>query len=419
MPIAYKTASGEATGFDRSVTEYSATVPRSAESVTVTLKPFGKTYGLYVNGARHALPVDSETGVQADTVSVEIPLNSQKDSESVSITPVSQQMPAGAQRRNYQLTLNKKEAVPTAFRVTDGSGNTVRDALVCVYDGRTQARIWPESDGTFALVDTLPLHLCGHMQGLCRRVRQLHRRRGEAGDSRSMKKAPESSHGAGITSDWSSFRGSDTSNGVVADKTPITAENAVLSWASKLGDGYSSGAVGCPITITEGGYDYLIVYAADKLYKVDALSGVTVAVGQMDHSSSFAINSPTYAEGMIFVGLSNGAVQAFDAATLESLWIYRDRLGGQPNCPITYHDGYIYTGFWNSEVAQANLVCLSVTDEDPAQATEDKLAAWTYARRRLLLGGRLCVQRLSAHRHRRWRQQLHQRDFGAAVHRSR
>lgn len=88
----------------------------------------------------------------------------------------------------------------------------------------------------------------------------------------SMKKAPESSHGAGITSDWSSFRGSDTSNGVVEDKTPITAENAVLSWASKLGDGYSSGAVGCPITITEGGYDYLIVYAADKLYKVDALS---------------------------------------------------------------------------------------------------------------------------------------------------
>ena len=379
VPIAYKTASGEATGFDRSVTEYSATIPRSAESVTVTLKPFGKTYGLYVNGTRHALPVDSETGVQADTVSVEIPLNSQKDSESVSITPVSRQMPAAAQRRNYQLTLNKKEAVPTAFRVTDGSGNTVRDALVCVYDGRTQARIWPESDGTFALVDTLPytyVVTCRGYVGVSGSFTADAKKREIAV---SMKKPPESSHGAGITSDWSSFRGSDTSNGVVADKTPITAESAVLSWASKLGDGYSSGAVGCPITITEGGYDYLIVYAADKLYKVDALSGVTVAVGQMDHSSSFAINSPTYAEGMIFVGLSNGAVQAFDAATLESLWIYRDRLGGQPNCPITYHDGYIYTGFWNSEVAQANLVCLSVTDEDPAQTTEDKLAAWTYA----------------------------------------
>ena len=106
VPIAYKTASGEATGFDRSVTEYSATIPRSAESVTVTLKPQSKSYELYVNGKRYALSVDSETGVQADTVSVEIPLNSQKDSERVSITPVSQQMPVAAQRRNYQLTLN-------------------------------------------------------------------------------------------------------------------------------------------------------------------------------------------------------------------------------------------------------------------------------------------------------------------------
>ena len=63
VPIAYKTASGEATGFDRSVTEYSATIPRSAESVTVTLKPQSKSYELYVNGKRYALSVDSETGV--------------------------------------------------------------------------------------------------------------------------------------------------------------------------------------------------------------------------------------------------------------------------------------------------------------------------------------------------------------------
>ena len=379
VPIAYRTANGEKTGFDRSVTEYSATVPRSAESVTVTLKPYGKTYGLYVNGKRYALPVDSETGVQADTVSVEIPLSSQKDSESIFITPVSPQMPAEAQRRTYQLTLNKKEAVSTAFRVTDGGGNAVRDALVCVYDGRTQARIWPESDGTFALVDTLPYTYVVTCRGYVGASGSFTADAEKREVSVTLTKAPESSHGQGVTSRWSSFRGSDSSNGVVTDKTPISAENAVLSWASKLGDGYSSGAVGCPITITEGGYDYLIVYAADRLYKVDALSGVTVAVGKMDHSSSFAINSPTYAEGMIFVGLSNGAVQAFDAATLESLWIYRDRLGGQPNCPITYYDGYIYTGFWNSEVAQANLVCLSVTDEDPTQAMEDKLPAWTYA----------------------------------------
>ena len=63
----------------------------------------------------------------------------------------------------------------------------------------------------------------------------------------------------------------------------------------------------------------------------------------MAHSSSFGINPPTYADGMIFVGLSGGDIQAFNADTLKPLWIYHDALGGQPNCPIIYHDGYLYT----------------------------------------------------------------------------
>ena len=84
---------------------------------------------------------------------------------------------------------------------------------------------------------------------------------------------------------------------------------------------------------------------------------------------------------MIFVGLANGCVQAFDAVTLESLWLYEDPLGGQPNCPITYEDGYLYTGFWNREDGNANFVCLTVTDEDPAKTDESKLASWTYTSR--------------------------------------
>ena len=81
---------------------------------------------------------------------------------------------------------------------------------------------------------------------------------------------------------------------------------------------------------------------------------------------------------MIFIGLANGRVQAFNAETLESLWVYRDALGGQPNCPIAYADGYIYTGFWNSETKQANFACLSVTDEDTTKTNEAKLPTWTY-----------------------------------------
>ena len=83
---------------------------------------------------------------------------------------------------------------------------------------------------------------------------------------------------------------------------------------------------------------------------------------------------------MIFVGLSNGRIQAFNAKDLTSLWVYQDDLKGQPNCPITYKDGYIYAGFWNSETKDANFVCISVTDEDPSKTTEEKVASWTYKR---------------------------------------
>ena len=115
VPIAYKAASGEATGFDRSVTEYSATIPRSAESVTVTLKPQSKSYELYVNGKRYVLSVDSETGVQADTVSVEIPLNSQKDSEK-RLNHTGQ--PADARRRpTAQLSADAEQKGSGAYRV--------------------------------------------------------------------------------------------------------------------------------------------------------------------------------------------------------------------------------------------------------------------------------------------------------------
>ena len=61
--------------------------------------------------------------------------------------------------------------------------------------------------------------------------------------------------------------------------------------------------------------------------------------------------------------------------------MYKRQLGGQPNCPITVRDGYLYTGFWGGETKKANYVCLSITDEDPTQETEEKLATWTYAQK--------------------------------------
>lgn len=50
----------------------------------------------------------------------------------------------------------------------------------------------------------------------------------------------------------------------------------------------------------------IYTYSGSRIYKVDAISGEILIDKPMDHNSSFAINPPTYANGMIFVGLSDG-----------------------------------------------------------------------------------------------------------------
>lgn len=278
---------------------------------------------------------------------------------------------AAASPRAYTITLDKKGLARTSVSVTPGN------ATVAIYDSNN-VRIWPDADGVFALMEGEKYTYIATCSGYKGIKREFTAGAENAELSISLESAPSVSHGKDVSSSWPAFRGGNDNNGVVNFKTPTRRDKAALSWASKIGDGYDKEAVSCPILITQDGYDYLIVYSGAKIYKVDAITGQTVAAGTMQDASAYAINSPTYGDGMIFVGLSDGRVQAFDANTLESLWVYADPLEGQPNCPIVYHNGYVYTGFWKGEEKNANFVCLSATDEDPNDTDEEKLATWTY-----------------------------------------
>jgi outer membrane protein assembly factor BamB len=156
-------------------------------------------------------------------------------------------------------------------------------------------------------------------------------------------------------------------------KTPINVSDTTLLWNRQLGSGW--GAAPSVQIIVD---DALIVMSSTSIYKLDLETGAILATGTMSAAPNFGYTPPTYAEGMIFCPLTDGTVQAFNAETLESVWIYQDALGGQSQSPITYSDGYIYTGFWNSETKDANFVCLSVTDEDPSSTAETKLASWKH-----------------------------------------
>ncbi|NLY81696.1 MAG: PQQ-binding-like beta-propeller repeat protein, partial [Clostridiales bacterium] len=175
-----------------------------------------------------------------------------------------------------------------------------------------------------------------------------------------------------VDSQWKNFRGDDSNMAIVDVKTPIDKEKTALLWNKKLGSGWSA-SPSIHIIVDNA----LIVLSGKKIYKLDLETGDVLQEGDLVASPAFGYTPSVYAEGMIFVPLADSTIQAFNAKTLESLWVYKDPIkGGQSLSPITYSDGYIYTGFWVRPGADANHVCLSVTDEDPTRTDEIKAPTW-------------------------------------------
>lgn len=161
-----------------------------------------------------------------------------------------------------------------------------------------------------------------------------------------------------ISADWHNFRNSHVNMGLSSAKTPGGSATAVLKWAKKLGSGWSANP-SVQIIVDNA----LVVMCGNKnLYKLDLQTGEILQEAVMTAAPNFGYTPATYADGLIFCPLSGGIIQAFDAKTLESVWIYKDAKGGQSLSPITYADGCVYTGFWNGENKDANYVCVQVSD---------------------------------------------------------
>ena len=156
---------------------------------------------------------------------------------------------------------------------------------------------------------------------------------------------------------WANFRNSTYNMAITDAATPKSTETTVEKWVKKYGSGWSASPSGFVIADNA-----LVFMAGSTLKKVDLQSGELIKEATMFDGSGFAIVSPTYADGVIYCPITGGKIQAFDAKTLESKWTFTDELGGQNNCSITYADGYLYTGYWNGETKNANLVCVKASD---------------------------------------------------------
>ena len=159
-----------------------------------------------------------------------------------------------------------------------------------------------------------------------------------------------------VTSDWSNFRNSLNNMAITDAKTPVSAATTVAKWTVAKGTSWSDTPSGMIIAD-----DALIFMGQTSITKADLQTGAVLATNKMSSSAGFAIISPTYGDGLIFCPLSGGKIEAFDAKTLDSIWIFKDELGGQNNTPVTYYDGYVYTGYWNGEAKNSNFVCVDAS----------------------------------------------------------
>ena len=356
--------------FAGSVTDYAVTVPAASEALTLAVQTHASGYTLAVNG-------DAVTAQ-----SINVPLDTNAQTETVAVTVCNESAPE--LQTNYTLTVHKAGEARMQVSLTP------QDAVLYLYGAATGRRVLPQ-DGVYSLNEGASYGYTLTCKGYVAQSGTL--TGGEMAQlTLSLTAAPENTKlRHDLSAEWADFRGTSytgttvggaagSNNSALSLRTPINAEDGTLLWVSKLGEGTEEGgsmggnALGSPI-LADGA---LIVYAGSTLYRVDPDTGATLASAPMAASSSYSINSPTYYDGMVFVGLADGRVQAFNAVTLESLWVYQNENGGQPNCPITVCDGYLYTGFWTNEEKAADFVCLTVTDEDPSRTNEAKTAAWRY-----------------------------------------
>lgn len=336
--------------FNKDTLDYTAKISPSATEITLSAETFNSGSIVSVNGSTQA----NEDG------SFTVPITSAVTKIEISVTGKSGNV------RTYTITVKRPVEIDVSIKANP------EDATIFVTDSSSN-RILPSSNGLYRLVEDDEYSYIISKNG----YKTVSGSFSASSDDLNitLKKAEENSAiDKDIPSNWPASRGGTNNNCVVDTKTPKNADEATLYWAVKAGSGYGFSATGSPIFVD----DNLVFCSNTTLYKMNKYTGEIVDKGEMVTTSNFNIVSPLYADGMIFVALKNGTIQAFNADTMESLWVYSDSLKGQPNSPLVYKDGYIYTGFWNSETKDANFVCVSATDEDINNKTESKLPTWTY-----------------------------------------
>lgn len=338
--------------FNRTKTEYTATVLDNVTSVTLNAKD----------------PVEA---ANADTSQVLFNGNASEDGIYI------WELQPGANTMVIKVDNGASETVEYTLTITRVESATLtvqkdpEDASFALYQGsKNETRIWPEADGTFKLYPGTEYNYTVARSGYIGQKGSLTLSESET-KIFTLEKAPETEPLPQLPADYPAFRGGLDNMSVVNSKTPVTKETIEVKWERQMGDYVSPTSGTTPIIVDDKVYGL----TGTTLYMLDKETGETIKTATTVAASAFNLVPPTYADGMLFVLLSNGKVQCFNASTLESLWVYTDPQGGRCESSVRYDNGYIYVGFFVSTTV-GGFACISVTDEDPSSPTEEKVPIW-------------------------------------------
>lgn len=343
--------------------DYDVTVGQDTKSVKVTASAFNdKWFGLTVNGQ----PVSDSKALEIPLTDSDTEILFQMKEDGTYQDPAYQTL-SYTSTGTYKVTVHKKSKVTVTFK-TEPS-----DAVVSVYDSKGE-RVEPSKDAD--IYDSL-YYGDKYTWNVSKYGYISQRQEFTVGEESEIqvKLEQQTARQEEITdNDWSSYQNSETNNGITDRAMPTSKNTITQKWATRLDAKGWDAALTPPLIL--GGYVY--VASGQFIYKMDKNTGDIVKTSErMSGNMQYAMIPLAYAEGMLFAQIGGGQIQALSATTLKSLWI-SEKLGGQTLSPITYKNGYIYTGTWNSDTTPGSYFCLSVTDEDPSKGNEIKYCTWKY-----------------------------------------
>lgn len=168
---------------------------------------------------------------------------------------------------------------------------------------------------------------------------------------------------------WPAFRKNSSNMALTDVKLPGAGKNLTEKWIQEDTSTANLSPLSTPLQIG----DRLYVASGKTLFCLDPETGdIEKSIGMSAKITSFTCAA--YGDGMIFVPLEGGIIEAFSAETLESLWL-TEAMGGSLS-QITYHEGLLYGGTWSvgSKENSGRFFCVDTTKRIGTNSV--RKAAW-------------------------------------------